>query len=43
MIKEKLGNEYMEQLSSYKLKKTIVLSHHVLYDCTDEKLRAKDE
>ena len=28
----------------YKLKKkTIVLSHHVLYGCTDEKLRARDE
>ena len=31
------GNE------DYKLKKTIVLSHHVLHDCTDEKLRTRDE
>ena len=27
----------------YKLKKTIVLSHHVFHDYTDEKLRASDE
>ena len=28
---------------AYKLKKTIVLSHHVLHDSTDEKLCARDE
>ena len=28
---------------AYKLKKTIVLSHHVLHDCTDENLGARDE
>ena len=32
MIKEKLDNERMEQLS-----------HHVLSDCKDEKLSARDE
>ena len=32
MIKEKLDNERMEQLS-----------HHVLNDCKDEKLSARDE
>ena len=42
MIKEKLDNKYTEQ-SSQKLKKAIVLSHHVLHDCTDEKLNARDE
>ena len=28
---------------AYKFKKTIVLSHHVLHDYTDEKLHARDE